>query len=113
MYRRWRPDSSQSIRILGRVTPRFNRTVAIEGVAQYPAAARTRSSALVAEAFPFRVAMTAIGAFLPKQARPSSRRWSVRQRHAIVPGHPAGGIRRQFCCVPLQLDQVLERVGLA
>ena len=38
---------------------------------------------------------------------------SMRQRGAIIPGHPVGGIRRQFYGVPLQLDQVLERVGIA
>ena len=69
---------------------------------------------MVAEDFFFFVpAMAAISAFLPSRPRPSSRGWSVRQRVAIVPGHPAGRIRRQFGCVPLQLDQVLERVGIA
>ena len=40
-------------------------------------------------------------------------RWSVRQRVSVVPGHPQGGIRRQLSSVPLQLDQVLERVDVA
>ena len=35
----------------------------------------------------------------------------LRQSLAIVPGHPLGGVGRQFPGMLLQLDQVVERVG--
>ena len=40
-------------------------------------------------------------------------RGCVRQRVAIIPGHPDSGMHRQFCGVPLQLDQIFKRVGIA
>ena len=36
----------------------------------------------------------------------------LRQRLEVVPGHPRRRIGRQFACVPLQLGEVVERIGV-